>query len=141
MQFMNLIWMLDPKKIVFFCSRDINGTIGENFPRIQVRDVPGGLMGKTPCSQYRGLGVIQIPYATTKILSASTKTMCVSCSVMSDSFQFHGLQPARILSTEFYWQEYWSGLPFPYPKTMYSQIKKKNFFEKNTGQIIRLKQY
>ena len=35
--------------------------------------------------------------------------MCVSCSVVSDSLQPHGL------SMEFSGQEYWSGLPFPSP--------------------------
>ena len=37
----------------------------------------------------------------------------VSCSVVSNSLQPHGLQPARLLCLEFSRQEYWSGLPFP----------------------------
>ena len=39
----------------------------------------------------------------------------VSCSVVSNSLQPHGLQPARLLCLEFCRQEYWSGLPFPSP--------------------------
>ena len=37
----------------------------------------------------------------------------VSRSVMSDSWQPHGLQ--NLLSMGFSWQEYWSGLPLPSP--------------------------
>ena len=41
--------------------------------------------------------------------------MCV-CSVMSDSLTPHGLQPCQApLSMGFSRQEYWSGLPFPFP--------------------------
>ena len=37
-------------------------------------------------------------------------------SVASDSLQPHGLQPARLLCPwVFLRQEYWSGLPFPFP--------------------------
>ena len=44
--------------------------------------------------------------------------VCV-CSVMSDSFQPHGLQPARLLCPwNFSRQEYWSGLPFPTPEDL-----------------------
>ena len=40
----------------------------------------------------------------------------LSCSVMSDSLQPYGLQPARLLCPwGFSRQEYWSGLPFPSP--------------------------
>ena len=40
----------------------------------------------------------------------------LSCSVMSDSLQPHGLQPARLLCPwGFSRKEYWSGLPFPSP--------------------------
>ena len=35
---------------------------------------------------------------------------------MSDSLRRHGLQPARLLSPwDIFWQEHWSGLPFPSP--------------------------
>ena len=38
----------------------------------------------------------------------------VQCSVMSDSLQPHGLQPARLLCPwNFPGKKYWSGLPFP----------------------------
>ena len=42
--------------------------------------------------------------------------MClVSCSVISESLQLHGLQPARLLCPwGFSKQEYWSGLPWGY---------------------------
>ena len=39
--------------------------------------------------------------------------VCVSHSVMSDSLQPHGLAHQALLSMEFSWREYWSGLPFP----------------------------
>ena len=40
----------------------------------------------------------------------------LSCSVMSNSLQLHGLQPARLLCPwGFSRQEYWSGLPCPPP--------------------------
>ena len=40
----------------------------------------------------------------------------LSCSVMSDSLQPHGLQPTRLLCPwDFSLHEYWSGLPFPSP--------------------------
>ena len=35
--------------------------------------------------------------------------------MVSDSFPLHGLQAARLLSTDFSRQKYWSGLPFPTP--------------------------
>ena len=39
------------------------------------------------------------------------------CSVVSDSLQPRGLQPARLLcSWGFFWQEYWSELPCPPPR-------------------------
>ena len=35
---------------------------------------------------------------------------------MSDSLRPHGLQPARLLCPwDIFWQEHWSGLPFPSP--------------------------
>ena len=37
------------------------------------------------------------------------------CSVVSNSLRPHGLKPTSSLSTEFSRQEYWSGLPFPFP--------------------------
>ena len=45
---------------------------------------------------------------------------CVfSCSVVSNTWQPHGLQPARLLYPwEFSRQEYWSGLPFPSPRDL-----------------------
>ena len=46
------------------------------------------------------------------------KYMCcvLSCSIMSDSLQTHGLQPARFLCPwGFSWQEYWSQLACPPP--------------------------
>ena len=40
----------------------------------------------------------------------------LSCSVMSDSLQPHGLKPTRLLYLwGFFKQEYWSGLPWPPP--------------------------
>ena len=42
--------------------------------------------------------------------------VCVSRSVVSDSLQLHGLEPARLLlSWDFSRQEHWSGLLFPSP--------------------------
>ena len=41
--------------------------------------------------------------------------VCISCSVMSDSLQPHGLSCQDPLSMELSRQEYWSGLPFPSP--------------------------
>ena len=39
-----------------------------------------------------------------------------ACSMESDSFQPHGLQPTRLLCPwDFSRQVYWSGLPFPFP--------------------------
>ena len=44
--------------------------------------------------------------------------VCV-CSVMSNSFRPHGLQPARLLCPwNFSRQEYWSRLPFPPPEDL-----------------------
>ena len=45
----------------------------------------------------------------------------VSCSVVSDSLQPHGLYVARQAppSMEFSRQEYWSGLPFPSPGDLF----------------------
>ena len=40
---------------------------------------------------------------------------CSVPSVMSDSFQPHGMYPQAPLSMGFSRQEYWSGLPFPPP--------------------------
>ena len=41
----------------------------------------------------------------------------LNCSVVSDSLQPHGLQPARLLCPwGFSRQEYWSGLPWPPPR-------------------------
>ena len=45
----------------------------------------------------------------------STVFCVLSCSVVSDSLQPHGLYPARLLCHGFPRQEYWSGLPFPPP--------------------------
>ena len=45
-------------------------------------------------------------------------TLCsvLSCSVVSNSLQLHGMWPAKApLPMEFSRQEYWSGLPFPIP--------------------------
>ena len=43
----------------------------------------------------------------------------VSCSVVSDSLQPHGLLALQApLSTEFSKHEYWSGLPFPSPQNL-----------------------
>ena len=44
-----------------------------------------------------------------------TYRVCVLVTQLCLTLRLHGLQPARILSTEFYRQEYWSGLPFPSP--------------------------
>ena len=54
--------------------------------------------------------------------------VCVSCSVMSNSMQPHGLLLARLfLSVEFPMEEYWSGLPFPSPGDLPdSEIKPKS---------------
>ena len=42
--------------------------------------------------------------------------VCVSCSVVSNSLQLHGLQLTKApRSMEFSRQEYWSGLPFSFP--------------------------
>ena len=52
--------------------------------------------------------------AATYLFTAESES--VSCSVMFDSVQSHGLQPARLLcSWGLYQQEYWSGKPFPSP--------------------------
>ena len=38
----------------------------------------------------------------------------LSCSVVSNSLQLHGLQPMRLLCPwDFSGQEHWSGLPYP----------------------------
>ena len=44
----------------------------------------------------------------------------LSCSVVSDSLQPHGLYVAHQspLSTEFSRQEYWGGLPFPWEEAL-----------------------
>ena len=44
--------------------------------------------------------------------------MWVNRSVASNSLRPCGLQPARLLSMEFSRQEYWSGLPFPSPRSL-----------------------
>ena len=42
--------------------------------------------------------------------------VCAACSVMSDSFATPWTVVCRgPLSIGFFWQEYWSGLPFPPP--------------------------
>ena len=41
--------------------------------------------------------------------------VCVSCLVMSDSLQPHDCSLQVPLSTEFFGQENWNGLPFPPP--------------------------
>ena len=49
-------------------------------------------------------------------LPAYRERESVSCSVVSDSLQHHGLQPTRLLCPwGFSRQEYWSGLPCPSP--------------------------
>ena len=46
----------------------------------------------------------------------TTTNMCVSHLVTSSSLRPHGLQPTRLLCPwGFSRQEYWSGLPFPFP--------------------------
>ena len=48
----------------------------------------------------------------------SVCVLCVPClvaSVVSNSLQPHGLQPAKLQSMGFSRQEYWSELPFPSP--------------------------
>ena len=48
------------------------------------------------------------------IVAMGVMFFVLSLSVMSDSFQNHGLQPARLLCPwGFSRQEYWSGQPFP----------------------------
>ena len=42
-------------------------------------------------------------------------SVCVSCSVMSDSVTSWTTAHQALLSMEFSRQEYWSGLPFPSP--------------------------
>ena len=42
--------------------------------------------------------------------------LCVSCSVVSNSATLWTVAHQAFLSMEFSGQEYWSGLPFPYPK-------------------------
>ena len=47
---------------------------------------------------------------------AGVRDAVLHCSVMSDSLQPHGLEPARLLCPSgFSRQEYWSGLPCPPP--------------------------
>ena len=53
-----------------------------------------------------------------KLVQPLWRTVCVSCSVMSDSFRPHGLWPARLLCMGFSRQEYWNGLPFPSPEDL-----------------------
>ena len=48
--------------------------------------------------------------------------VCVCASVMSGSFQLHGLWPTRLLCPwDFSGQEYWSGLLFPPPGLLPNQ--------------------
>ena len=50
------------------------------------------------------------------------RTMCASCSVMSNSLQPNGLQPTQApLSMRFSKQEYWSRQPFPSPGLFLTQ--------------------
>ena len=43
----------------------------------------------------------------------------VSCSVVSDSFRPHGLEPTGLLCQwDFSRLEYWSGFPFPLPRNL-----------------------
>ena len=47
--------------------------------------------------------------------------LVLSCSIVSDSFRPHGLQPARVVCPWFPRQTYWSRLPFPSPGTFPTQ--------------------
>ena len=50
------------------------------------------------------------------LTEAAPRYTVLSCSVVSDSLQSHGLWPARLLCPwGFSRQEYWSGLPCPPP--------------------------
>ena len=49
--------------------------------------------------------------------------MCSVASVMSNSLQRCGLQPAKLLFMDFLRQEYWSELPFPPPGDLPTGIK------------------
>ena len=53
-------------------------------------------------------------------LKTSMSEFVIVAQMCPNSLQPHGLEPARLLSMEFYRQEYWSGLPFPSPKTLNS---------------------
>ena len=55
-----------------------------------------------------------------RVSITSAKSVCVSCSVMSNSLQPHGARQAP-LSMGFFRQEYWSGLPFPSPGDLPNQ--------------------
>ena len=48
------------------------------------------------------------------IHNGKVKRESVSCSVLSDSLQPHGLSPSAPLSTEFFRQGYWSGFSTPF---------------------------
>ena len=48
----------------------------------------------------------------------SEGSVCVSCSVMSDSATPWTVAHQASLSMGFSWQEYWSGLPFPSPEDL-----------------------
>ena len=53
------------------------------------------------------------------ILGSHSFVCVLSCEVVSDSVQPHGLQPAEApLSIGFSRQEYWRGLPFPTPRDL-----------------------
>ena len=55
-------------------------------------------------------------YCLKRIPKQSTQCESISCSVVSDSLQPHGLKPARLLCPwAFCRQDYWSGLPCPTP--------------------------
>ena len=48
----------------------------------------------------------------------SEGSVCVSCSVLSDSATPWTVAHQASLSMGFSWQEYWSGLPFPSPEDL-----------------------
>ena len=55
-------------------------------------------------------------YTYTHIFLVACAVLCLVASVVSNSLQPHGLQPARLLCPwGFSRQEYWSGLPCPPP--------------------------
>ena len=49
----------------------------------------------------------------------------VACPVVSDSLRPYGLACKAPLSIGFFWQNFWSGMPFPPPGQQVSYIKNK----------------